>query len=176
MIFYVIRSIHVLVFAILEEAKYWEFLNIRSAWEYCLRVHSSLPNLVKVTFTRLNRSSHRLTKILTRCNFSILLRVSQRERTHWKIHQVPSFENPHCVKVSIVQGGTNSFALISSSHLFRCPFFSSVFFHFFQLFSSYFSHFLPTWATVHLLSDYFGFLCNLWQLEKICTTVKTYKM
>ena len=94
------------------------------------------------------------------------------ERTH-------TLKNPsssHCVKVSIVQGGTNSFALISSSHLFRCPFFSSVFFHFFQLFSSYFSHFLPTWATVHLLSDYFGFLCNLWQLEKICTTVKTYKM
>ena len=108
--------------------------------------------------------------------FSILLKVSQRnmhKRTRWKIHQVPSFENPHCVKVSIVQGGTNSFALISSSHLFRCPFFSSAFFHFFQLFSSYFSHFLPTWATVHLLSDYFGFLCNLWQLEKICTTVKT---
>ena len=70
-----------------------------------------------------------------RSSFSILLKVSQRnmhKRTRWKIHQVPSFENPHCVKVSIVQGGTNSFALISSSHLFRCPFFSD-FSHFFQL-------------------------------------------
>ena len=140
-------------------------------------MHSSLPNLVKVTFTRLSRSSHRLTRILTKMQlFNSAQSFPERHARIEKSTKFPVLKNPsssHCVKVSIVQGGTNSFALISSSHLFRCPFFSSAFFHFFQLFSSYFSHFLPTWATVHLLSDYFGFLCNLWQLEKICTTVKT---